>query len=162
MIEYQLGKHVEHPITVVGLVSYWHCLIYALHLSAPCLALLQGSEARAQVLSIQEPFNMHQLHQAAAQHALKRPRLQIPQASMQQPTSAGLLQAQTYQQLAAAAVAGGQAAQAMQPLQQLQALSAPQQTAAAAPVQAAPAASAVSAAMGAAQQPPQPPQTPSR
>eukprot|EP00879_Flechtneria_rotunda_P016388 GHRR01017145.1.p1 GENE.GHRR01017145.1~~GHRR01017145.1.p1 ORF type:complete len:469 (+),score=186.30 GHRR01017145.1:2551-3957(+) len=84
-----------------------------------------GSEARAQVLSIQEPYN-HQLHQVAAQHALKRPRINITPPLLQQPgTSSGLLQAQSaaFQQLAAAA-AGSQAAAAALPMQQLQSLAA--------------------------------------
>lgn len=124
--------------------------------------LSQGSEARAQVLSLQEPFHIQQLHQAAAQNALKRQRLQISQAGIQQPTSAGLLQAQNaYQQLAAAAAAGGQPAQVMQPLQQLQAASAPQPQPSAPVAQVVPSA-AVSSALGPSQQQPTAPQTPSR
>lgn len=61
---------------------------------------------------------MHQLQQAAAQHAMKRPRLQLPQAAMQPQSSAGMLQAHNaYQQLAVAAT--GAPPHAMQPLQQM-------------------------------------------
>jgi hypothetical protein len=88
------------------------------------LLCLQGSEARSQVLSCHEPFNMQSLHQAAQAHAaMKRPRLQVPQMTATV-GSAGLLQAQNaLQHLAAAAAAGGPNAPSM-PLQQLQAMQA--------------------------------------
>jgi hypothetical protein len=87
---------------------------------------MQGSEARAQVISHHgDPFGLHSASMAAAaaaqQQALKRPRLQMSQQPLlqQQGLSAGLMQ----QQLAAA-VSMGPSAAALQPLQQLQAYTA--------------------------------------
>lgn len=127
-----------HTCPVLQSSSCSHCTHWMEHV---CVSS-QGSEARAQVLSVHDTFNVQQLHQAAQQHALKRQR--VMQGVPQLAGTAGLIQAQNaLQQLAAAAAAGGSNAPSM-PLQQLQALQ------------------AAAAAASAPQQPPASPQPASR
>lgn len=87
---------------------------------------VQGSEARAQVISHGDPYSMHAAAVAAQQQALKRPRMQLQQQLQQQPFMqqqglANMLQQQpqALQQLAAAVSMGPSAAAAagLQPLQ---------------------------------------------
>eukprot|EP00775_Hariotina_reticulata_P006431 gene6430-biopygen8230 len=111
------------------LKKYCECFQGSIYCTEICKCVdcknYDGSEARAQVLSLADPYSHSQIHQVAAQHAaaaaaaaaLKRPRLQVMQPS----ASTALLQAQSaaLQQLAAAAGTGTASVQ----LPQLQGLS---------------------------------------